>query len=73
MPKSSDAFEAPQIFPGLLCDSSHRLIYTDGLVYPVEGRAGCSFFVPSSNYHFVARLLDASSVLFAYLYAIFRC
>ena len=47
------------------------LIYTDGSVDPVTGRAGCGFFVPSLDYRFGVRLPDASSVLFTELYAIF--
>ena len=51
--------------------SSCRLVFTDGSVDPAEGRAVCGFYVPFSNYRFVAWLPDASSVLFTELYAIF--
>ena len=52
-------------------DPPRGLIYTDGSVDPVAGRAGCGFFVPSLDYRFGVRLPDASLVLFTDLYAIF--
>ena len=52
-------------------DPPRGLIYTDGSVDPVAGRAGCGLFVPSLDYRFGVRLPDASSVLFTELYAIF--
>ena len=71
MPEFSDVCEAPWSFPGLPCDSSCRLFFTDSSVDLVEERASCGFYVPRSNYRFGAWLPDASSVLFTELYAIF--
>ena len=71
VPEPSDALEALWSLPGFLCDFSCRLVFKDGSVDPVEERAGCGFFVPFYKYRFRARLPDASSVLFAELYAIF--
>ena len=70
-PGSSATCGTSSDLPGLLWDTSSRLIFTDGSVDPAEGRAGCGFYVPITNYRFGVRLSDDSSVLFAELYAIF--
>ena len=51
-PGSSAACGTSSDLPDLLWETSSRLIFTDGSVDPVEGRAGCGFYMPVINYRF---------------------